>query len=253
MAFGRSTWLPRAATMPPGCRGILAPPMPLDMAAIRKRNAGRLRRAGFRFAQNLPTRKRRRLRSRAEIARRLAALSALVSYVCAPPDKVPTTRIRAMIRDHDLDESLTESEAAILRLRRATARNRHLHTIGWRMENMLVLAWVLGNKLAPRIDGAMLDGEELHQVVREFSPLDSEACTRLLAAKTIRPFEKIAEMEDLFYCAHNAARNAAYKNEECLPPGFDDWLGLGVVQERRHALTWVLSAGTAWDATDLST
>ncbi len=56
----------------------------------------------------------------------------------------------------------------------------------------------------------------------------------------------------LFYCLHNAVRSAQC-GDDTVPPGFDPIGNGGVVHERRHSLTWMLSKGIEWDDTDLST
>jgi hypothetical protein len=38
-----------------------------------------------------------------------------------------------------------------------------------------------------------------------------------------------------------------------VPNNFDPIGNGGVIHERRHALTWMLSKGTTWDNTDVST
>lgn len=52
--------------------------------------------------------------------------------------------------------------------------------------------------------------------------------------------------KDLFYCAHNAVRSAQL-GHDTVPPGFHAVVDGGVVHERRHALTWALSLGVAWE------
>ena len=74
----------------------------------------------------------------------------------------------------------------------------------------------------------------------------------LLERATPRSNAKALALEDLFYCAHNAARSAQLGSKTA-PDGFNPVIGGGVIHERRHALTWATSPGTAWDDTDLST
>jgi hypothetical protein len=47
-------------------------------------------------------------------------------------------------------------------------------------------------------------------------------------------------------------KDAAQLGGDTVPAGFHPIGGTGVVHERRHALTWLLSRD-AWDETDLST
>lgn len=58
--------------------------------------------------------------------------------------------------------------------------------------------------------------------------------------------------EDLFYCLYHAVKSAQL-GHDMVPTGFHPLGNGGVIQERRHSLTWMLSKETDWDATDLST
>jgi hypothetical protein len=60
-------------------------------------------------------------------------------------------------------------------------------------------------------------------------------------------------MEDLFYCAYSAVRSAVYGGAASVPERFDPMVNGLVIQERRHALTWMVSPGVAWQETDRST
>ena len=46
---------------------------------------------------------------------------------------------------------------------------------------------------------------------------------------------------------------SAQLGSDTVPEGFHPVGDGGTVHERRHALTWILSAGVDWDETDLST
>jgi hypothetical protein len=90
----------------------------------------------------------------------------------------------------------------------------------------------------------------------KFAPMDAAACARMLQSSTVRPADEIVAMADLFYCAHNAVRSAQFGGPEgaqCVPDGFDPVANGGVIHERRHALTWMISPNVKWDDTDLST
>jgi hypothetical protein len=64
---------------------------------------------------------------------------------------------------------------------------------------------------------------------------------------------KVQQLEDLFYCVHNAVRSAQLGHADRVPEGFHPVRDGGCIHERRHALTWTLSPGVDWDDTDLST
>ena len=80
----------------------------------------------------------------------------------------------------------------------------------------------------------------------------SDGVDALLARARPRALAEVVALEDHFYAAHNAARSAQLGGRT-VPKGFHPVVNGGVVHERRHALTWALSPGVAWDDTDLST
>jgi hypothetical protein len=225
--------------------------VPLTPESIRTSTQRTLAELGFRFSRGLPlSEPDYRPRPRIEIAGRLLVLHALCIYVSAPEDRFPTAALRARIETHSLADHLTRDERAILDMSRADANAEHAGMIGWKMENMVPLAWALGHEATPRIAGDMIDGDALRDLFR-FCPKEPAA---FLAAGTLRPADDLRLLEDAFYAAHNAARCAVFgRDPSCVPEGFDPMSGLGVIQERRMALTWMLSPGVAWDDTDLST
>lgn len=117
---------------------------------------------------------------------------------------------------------------------------------------MLPLAWILGFNQVPKTDGMMMDGEPIGELITQFIGDLDQDLKAWLATKTLRPLQKIVEMEDRFYCAHNAVRSAQL-GHATVPKQFHPMVNGGVIHERRHALTWALSPGVAWDDTALST
>jgi Domain of unknown function (DUF4272) len=227
----------------------------LDLPAIRARNTELLAARGFRFAEWLPLRGADDvdLRPRDEIVRRLAALNAVFVYACGSEEHFPERTLREMLRAHVPEAALAEAEREILGLERQEAGATYGDTLGWYSENMLPLAWALGYPQVPAIDGAMLDAAAIKALCISFAPTNSAACAALLEAGALRPAAEIVALEDLFYCCHNAVRSAQHDDPSCVPPAFDPFANGGVIHERRHALTWMLSPGVAWDETDLGT
>jgi len=116
---------------------------------------------------------------------------------------------------------------------------------------MWPLAWALGFALVPDVGGAMIDGDVI-RALGEFLPNFDQSTDDLLARARPRSAAEVCDLEDLFYCAHNAVRSAQL-GHDTVPRGFDPTVQGGVVHERRHALTWMISPGVDWDDTDLST
>jgi len=142
-----------------------------------------------------------------------------------------------------LKPSLTDSELEILSLPQDDAVEKFSYNIGWKLENMWPLAWVLGWEKQPDVDGNMIDDDTIEAMLTDFM-------TRQPQLK-LRSIDEVAALEDLFYCAHNAAVSARL-GQDTAPESFHPIMNGGVIHERRHALTWCLS-DCAWDDTDLNT
>lgn len=235
------------------------------LTPVRERSTKLLNEHGFTFAAWLPMRDESvvpTLRPIEEIAGRLAALNALFAYVVAPEDAIPSDALVAHIGAASLESYMTEDEQEIIKLSRKDAAEEHGNVIGWRSENAMVLAWILGRDRAPTIDGAMLKFEEIQEIIKQWPPLDAAKFPAWRAALKPRPVMEVVDMCDLFYCAHNAVRSAQVEMMQArgkavryksVPEGFDPVANGGVIHERRHALWWAVSPGEDWDEVDLST
>lgn len=212
----------------------------MSLVKVRTQNLSHLNNLGFQVANSLPVASELpRLRPQEEITSRFVALEVLFSYV-SRPDVVLEDSLIDQIHDW-----LSADEQEIISLPRAEASEQFENTIGWKLENLWPLAWVLGFDERPGIDGTEIGSEVRDKILNEFMPA--------FATKfKLRSPKEVAELEDLFYCAHNAVRSAQL-GEETVPENFDPIFNGGVIHERRHALTWCLSEGTSWEDTDLST
>lgn len=209
--------------------------------SFRESNLERLGKLGFKVSPSLPVRADRELRPKEEIVARLQALRSYVLWVAAPsPEKALV--FKARIDSKGQAKWLTAKELAVFKLEQSAARAKYLDEIGWQMENMWALAWVLGFEHEPALSG-QVQGDLARELVFRFAD-KSEYDFRNLS-------EVIAE-EDLFYCAHNAVRSAQ-GGGKTIPKGYHPVEDGGGVHERRHALTWCLSPGVSWEDTDLST
>ena len=237
---------------------------PPDLAALDlpDSDAGRLRRrtlekvvaAGFRPALWLPLPDAdAELRPTAEIVGRLRALAAVFAWASAPEDAVATADLDAFAKHEGTWESMTPDEQQILGMERADARATHQHSVGWRLENVWALAWVLGGAGEPPLDAGQASGDRVRAMLVEFVGLPHGMPADLAARVRLRPAAEVVALEDLHYVAHNAVRSAQLSNPACVPAGFEPLADGGTIHERRHALTWALSPGVCWDETDLST
>ena len=244
----------------------------IDFHAIREQNAKRCAAAGFRFAPHLPLSDQAELRPYQEILSRFAALGQLCTYVFIDEEQAGEDAIRAYMDECDLEDHLTAEESEVIQMPRAQAHALG-GEVGWKLENMFSLAWVFGYANEPSIDGKPIGDDAMPVLIR--SPYNVD--THRLAAEQalIRPVEEIVCLEDLYFCLHNAARTAVltpgrwqrtgfvsrlvdvFRKKERSPvpgpPGQTLAVLYRVIEERRHALTWVLSPGTPWEETSLDT
>lgn len=117
---------------------------------------------------------------------------------------------------------------------------------------MWPLAWVLGFEAEPTIEAAQIDMAVGRAIIVNFLGGTNGSIDEFVRGAEVRSRREVVELEDRFYCAHNAVRSAQL-GEETVPEDFDPVAHGGVVHERRHALTWCLSPGIDWDETDLNT
>lgn len=220
--------------------------------ATRDHNLAVLADLGFSPAKWLPLERGREggPRPPKEIAQRLCGLAALFFYVVAPPKHFPDDELRRRLDADALLEQLTPHEHEMLALPRARASADLGGTIGWHLEQMWPLAWALGFEPPPAVGAAMIP-DEVVEAVLDFTSgrLGVDA---LVGRAKARSLADVAALEDLFYCAHNAVRSAQL-GHDTVPKGFDPKVDGGVIHERRHALSWVMTPGVAWDDVDLST
>jgi hypothetical protein len=212
----------------------------VEMSSVRIANLSHLNSLGFQVASSLPVNSGLPgLRPKKDIVMRLVALELLFSWVARPEQNLDGSMAK------QVDDSLTAEEREIIALPRGEANEQFSNTIGWKLENIWPLAWTLGFDQKPDIDGKEITDETRDLILCDFMPAFETKWK-------LRSEAEVAELEDLFYCAHNAARSAQL-GEPTVPEYFDPIFNGGVIHERRHSLTWCLSPGCSWEDTDLST
>ncbi len=205
--------------------------------------------AEFKPASSLPTEFDKQLRPSIEIAHRLHSIKALVLWLMVPQENLPNEKILSFINQNNLKDLMTEEEKTILSVSRDDEQARN--SIGWKFENAWPLAWYFGYR-APEIMGQMMTGEEMQEILMNHTCGIDESIEEWIKNKATVSEENLMQKEDLFYCLHNAVRSAQLGGDT-VPSGFDPVGNGGVIHERRHSLTWMLSKGISWEETDLST
>jgi hypothetical protein len=205
--------------------------------------------AGFKPSSSLPTVFERQIRPSIEIAARLNAIKALVLWLMIEEEELSSEAITAFVTKNGLERFMSDEEKEILSASRDDDDLRNL--IGWKFENAWPLAWYFGYT-EPEITGEMMTGELIQEIfLNHTCPLDGDLEHWIQDKNTVSE-ESLIEKEDLFYCLHNAVRSAQLGGDT-VPPDFNPMSNGGVIHERRHSFTWMLSKGIEWDDTDLST
>ena len=219
------------------------------MTDLRLNNVSICLNAGFRPSNSLPTKFERKLRPSIEIAKRLHAIKAFVLWLWVPKENMSDEKILSFIDNNELKEFMTEDEINIFNSSRSD--NELRHTISWKLENAWALAWYFGY-VEPNILGENITEEEIKGILFNYMCDIEEELDEWIESKKTVSEEELKQKEDLFYCLHNAVRSAQL-GRETVPKGFDPMSNGGVIHERRHSLTWMLSKGVNWDETELST
>lgn len=194
-----------------------------------------------------------KLRSVQEIAGRAMALKALFVWASAPESAIDSDRVQKYVRRSDLTKYLTADERSILSLPRQKALGEHAGTVGWRLENKWALCWLLGYETPPDPTLGQLPEDVTKGIMFDFLPNMDSSLNDLIAKAKLRPLNEVLQLEDTFYCSHNAVRSAQTGSKASVPPDFHPVRDGGAIHERRHSLTWAVSDGVSWDDTDLST
>ncbi|MDR3621269.1 MAG: DUF4272 domain-containing protein [Paludisphaera borealis] len=221
--------------------------------ALRVKVFADLEAVGFRPAKSLPDPDLgQSIRPPDEIAARLLALDSVFTWAAFSEVDVASDRIEDYIDRNGLRDWLAEDERAIVALPRTEAHESHADTVGWRLENMWALAWVLGFDPEPTIEANQIGDDVVQAVIYDFLPGLGGTVDALLAKARPRSIEDVIALEYRFYCAHNAVRSAQL-GRKTVPKGFHPVVHGGAIHERRHALSWCLAPGVDWDDVDLST
>lgn len=219
------------------------------MTDLRLDNISTCLQAGFIPATSLPISWEREIRPKLEIAKRLNAIKAIVLWLMVPSSDLPDEKILHFVSNNELENYLTDKEKMVLEASRDDEQLRQ--AIGWKFENSWPLAWYFGYE-KPEITGHMMTGKQMQQIILQHTcPLDDKIEDWVHDKQSVSETELI-KTEDLFYCLHNAVRSAQL-GKPTIPTTFDPIGNGGVIHERRHALSWMLSSGVDWDDTDLST
>ncbi len=112
---------------------------------------------GFHAAKWLPPPEvNQPIRAPADVASRLMALKALFIWVALPEQAAPSEQIEEYLDRNGLRAWLASDEREMIALPRDAAHESHVNRIGWKLENMWALAWVLGFDPEPDLEASQI-------------------------------------------------------------------------------------------------
>ena len=177
-------------------------------------------------------------RDQATIATRALVLNIVVNISFNAPIAVA----RKWLIENHLMGSLTSEERKIIESE-AEPSEETKNLLRWNIESLWAIAWVGGfaNDLWPI--------QEISNSLSSFFPSlkNNESASTFYKKFKLRNPGEIYKKLDLFYRSHWHARNSHLEGTDPAP------FHLGVIQQRRHLLEWVLHCETPWDDVDLST
>jgi hypothetical protein len=169
-----------------------------------------------------------------QVARRCLVLMAVV----AAGHKKPRAKIRAWLRKEGLMKELTPQEKRLLASPTLSLRQRVWAT--WRVEALVPLLWSIG--MRPRMAKPKSTVDPRKLLIPLYQPTSD-----FVQRATLRSKKDLDRANMEIYETHWAVRDAEINGKKI--PGR---VHPGIVQERHHALNWLLNFdGEAWD--DVST
>lgn len=221
-------------------------PYPPDALARRARTEEQLGGLGIRVPPGLPpvvAGGEVRWRSPAEVAGRALALAAVavVAETRGEGDPLPTANLDASLPGYAA--FLSPEERAFLAERASPPAQ--IAKFSWRYEALALLQWALGWLGQLPFPTAICDVPDVMRAALGHSRRIGAA----LPEFSLRPDADLLDALDLHYRLHWLARDAQLKGQPA-----SHGLEAGVIQERHHALNWLIRAQDSdWDDVDTPT
>jgi hypothetical protein len=220
-----------------------------EALARKERSEARLRADGVPFIRHLPrieTRDEVRLRSKEDIGYRSLALT----VVAAKASGMRQPSVENAVKHLGLSSHFSPRERAFIL--DPMPPHQDVVQASWRAEAAWPLFWALG--FVDQLDRPtpVVGGRDLPKAVHA---VQDHGAQPYIDSARLRSLNEVLDATDLIYRYHWAVREAWLRGHK-MPAGFDP----GVVQERHHALNWLLipvdeeaEAWPAWDDVDTST
>jgi hypothetical protein len=196
-----------------------------------------------------------KVQSACEVARRLLVLS----WVELRAEGRPQAECIGMIEKFGLWPSVSPAEQAFLQAE--APDSAECQRLVWQLEAIWVLLWALGDVETLDWPVKMVDVNRLVRLV-----MARESDPNFLAGARLRPTAELLDAQDLILRIHWAIREVWLNYGGMIPEGLN-WsakqkrvsvsmsAAVGVVEQRHHALNWLLNFcdPKTWDDVDTST
>lgn len=204
----------------------------------KQRSIDQLKKEGVPVIEHLPVIEdsaEAKKRTTEEIAQRTIA----VILAAVKGEGLDQETVDSLVKKYGAEKFFTPEEAAFIKSAPPTQQDRI--KFSWRYECAWVLLWSLGYvESLPKPEG-ICDVPKLVGIIK-----DRDTAQFIKEAK-LRPLDQILDQADLIYRYHWATTDARVKGQPA-PAQLEG----GVVQERHHALNWLIGyMDQAWD--DIST
>ncbi|MDQ1835021.1 DUF4272 domain-containing protein [Massilia scottii] len=208
-----------------------------DFVIARKRSLDILKDLGYEISESLPLLENAACRDRSTVVLRLLSLFAVVAL------SYGWDKRRGLIRDwldsEQLLDCLTSTESRFV-----AGAVELIPTMQWRLETLFALAWAC--KIT---EVSLLEGMPDDLVTWFPSIPNAEPTARFRKQIELRSNSELLLELDLMYCLASAKTDLKLRGEIDKHESSPD---LYTVQQRRHALEWLLS-GFEWDEVELDT
>jgi hypothetical protein len=196
-----------------------------------------------------------RLQDAAEVARRAIILWALALRA----EGTPQEEVAALIDKADAWDSVSPSEREIFQ---ATSIEPGVaDSLVWRLESLWVMLWALGHVEQLHWPDDMCNVPRLVEIMRA-----QESNPAFIQEAKLRDVDQILDAQDLTMRINWAIRESSLREQATIPLRLDwsgevNWVpivecpGVGVTEERHHALNWLVQflAPENWDEVDTPT
>jgi hypothetical protein len=210
---------------------------------------------GFSLSQassNLPLPNlKQTLRPLADIVGRVMAMQTLFLYVALEEEQERSETLQKYITQNYLMSHFTPEEARVFSLPRTQAREHYQASIGWLLEGIWSLAWVLGYNKKPEVHVREIPVDVTQDIFLVFLPEVGSFLDDFFHRVSLRHVDEVITLEDRFFCALHAF-SLSNRGINALPKAFSTPFYESIITERLHALHWSLTPTLPWEALMLS-